>query len=218
MSTSSSLQVPIRDGVTPETLAKSYKVQKQAWDGSTKQKEFCAAFTKAMQHPLVKITSCMCLGLGTLSGSAPRAIDDEDNLRSIRQLVVFEESVELLRKHHSISHIYFQEPEFSSLDRTFLESRGYTILHSPASNKVLTEETYLFMPYNPFTVVIPTLKKCYPQLLLGNSFDFWINKPGIPEMHAILKEFKAKRNSIAVPIYAIESPDQQRLSLYYPLP
>ena len=125
-----------------------------------------------------KISSCICLGLGSLfglanighmNGNAPNVITHGINNRNMGQLVAFEKYVSVLRQHFDIPHVYFQDPRFNSLDRAFLTSLGdgFQVIDSPASNGVLTEESFLYAPNASSDAVYASLKTCFPAIYIG---------------------------------------------------
>ena len=137
------------------------------------------------------------------------------------QLIAFETSIEMLKQQHTISQVYFQGSSFNPVDRAFLESRGYTILESPASNTYLNEQTYLFMPFIPYDVALATLRKCFPTLVLGHRFANWAQTKSFGrlfETYTVIQRFVDLREKISVPCYASEGRIYQRMTLYYPLP
>ena len=207
-----SLQKKVRSGTNLKTLTDLQITLKQAWEGSPLQLEFGDAVTKAMEQKSLQITSCLCLGLGSLSN---RCDTHEYSAKIMNQLIAFETSIGILRQQHTILHVYFQDPVFNAVDRTFLESRGYSILESPASNTVLNEETYLFMAYVPFDVALSTLRECFPKLVLSYSIDWWAQNSfrRYTETYTVLQKFVELRQEIAVP-YCV--PEDDRLTLYYP--
>ncbi|KAL8791182.1 MAG: hypothetical protein Q9195_006021 [Heterodermia aff. obscurata] len=49
-----------------------------------------------------------------------------------------------LGKKHNMENIYFQEPEFNTVDEEFLRARGHTVLHTPESDDYTNENTLLY--------------------------------------------------------------------------
>ena len=204
----------IRKGANLKSMVDLHVTLKEAWEASPQHLEFSAAITKAMHKPL-RITSCMCLGLGSLCGELGPLEPPNLAANPMKQLITFETSISMLRQQHNISHVYFQDPVFNAVDRAFLESRGYTILESPASNTVLNEETYLFMPYVHVNVALATLREYFPMLVLSYRIEWWIqNCMGrFAETYNVLQRFVNLREEIDVP-YCV--PEDDRFTLYYP--
>ena len=211
-------QDPIRRGTNLKTLTDLHITLRKAWEGSRQHLEFGTTITKAMNSNALQITSCLCLGLGSLSRKRDT---HESSARHMSQLIAFETSIEMLKQKHTISQVFFQDPSFNPVDRVFLESRGYTILESPASNTHVNEQTYLFMPFVPFNVALATLRKCFPTLVLGQRFDEFAQAKSIGrllETYTVLQRFVDLREKVSVPCYASEGRMYQRMTLYYPLP
>lgn len=66
---------------------------------------------------------------------------------------------------HTISDIYFQDPAFNALDRAFLSSRGYMILHTPESETHVTENTLVFTPGTEWAVCLSSINIPCPPVL-----------------------------------------------------
>jgi hypothetical protein len=66
---------------------------------------------------------------------------------------------------HAIDNIYFQDPVFNALDRAFLLSRGYKILHTPESETHLTENTFVFTPGTEWNVCLSPINTPSPPAL-----------------------------------------------------
>ena len=84
--------------------------------------------------------------------------------------VIFSSSstlIPLLGQNHSIEHVYFQEPRFNALDSEFLESRGYTIIHTPEFEDLITPETFLFAPSANLHIVLAAFQVTFPALFQG---------------------------------------------------
>ena len=137
-------------------------------------------------------SNAICLGLGSLSGPVgrcaccPKTASEEvaANEEVMAQLVLFEYWIELLRERFAIpnNEIYFQDPTFNDLDRSFLAELGYTVVSSPASSSYLNEETFLFAPFMDEYPMYLTLRVCFPAvyfgapLAIGNPWSLTSNK------------------------------------------
>jgi hypothetical protein len=73
----------------------------------------------------------------------------------------------LTASKHSIRHVYFQDPAFNSLDKEFLKSRGYTVLHTPEYEDFMTTETFLFTPGVTMFLALAPIQVAYPALFQG---------------------------------------------------
>ena len=132
-----------------------------------------------LENPTLKVSSCICLGLGSffsygnveIEQSPERKTSDGLNDLHMGQLVAFEHWVKILRKFFDVPNVYFQDPTFNALDKAFLTSLGYQVIKSPASNTVLTDESFVFAPGLGPDVVYNTLKKAYPAIWIGPKLD-----------------------------------------------
>ena len=89
---------PARQGVDLETLSKKHKLFTEMWKDSPAYRDLAALFEDdILDNDRIKITACMCLCLGTLSGPSWLPNGKSYN-SSMSQLVAFESMVELLRK------------------------------------------------------------------------------------------------------------------------
>ena len=81
---------------------------------------------------------------------------------------------------HTIQAIYFQEPEFNSLDKDFLKSRGYEVLDSPSALDFMTEETFLYTPFCPMNWLYACMHRALPSMALGRDIATqkrWFRSP-----------------------------------------
>lgn len=132
--------------------------------------------------------------------------------QSMAQLVALEFFLDILRRHNHeipLSLIHFQDPAFNDIDRTYLSSLGYSVIDSPASDDVVTEDTFLFAPYNQWEVVFATLNHAFPALMIGNSLKHY--KPCLfakvqgvlPDLKYLRDSFYAQRKVVRLPITAL---------------
>lgn len=132
-----------------------------------------------LENPTLKVSSCICLGLGSFFSYGDLESEREPERKTsyslndlhMGQLVAFEHWVGILKKFFDISNVYFQDPTFNALDKAFLTSLGYQVIESPASNTVLTDESFVFAPGVAPDVVYNTLKKAYPAIWIGPKLD-----------------------------------------------
>ena len=167
--------LPLLPGTNLSTLGAAHTSQRLLWETS----EPCRK-SREMFQTVLNLTSsqpihiCMCLNLGSLSGdhsyttwnpwSAPMA-----------RLVAFETWVHMIATHQkSEPLVIFQDPDFNDMDVEFLTSRGHIPIESPMSNDIVSENTFLFVPWNEDDhgrAVCATLRKAFPALLLGFDAD-----------------------------------------------
>ena len=166
---SRSWQQPPIEGVTSTTLSLRHQAYDKAWKSSSTYSRSRSTIQKLLQHPSLRITNAIFLGLGSLSSQPTSAACEH----SMAKLVAFESIIRLLREKHPLHpwRIYLQDPCFNDLDRAFLASLGYGILESPASNEYITEQTFLFAPGNCWDVVFASLTKKSPALLITQPLE-----------------------------------------------
>lgn len=71
-------------------------------------------------------------------------------------------------KREPIRPIYFQDPVFTDVDRAFLQSRGYQVVDSPASDSLLTSTTFVW-GWGEQMVLDSSLVSVFPPLLIGDD-------------------------------------------------
>ncbi len=176
-------QHPIPKDASVETLLEQHRILHEYWRLSPESHSFKELFVNViLKQEKLKVSSGMCLGLGSLTAdwegkSHGKGMEN----RSLCQLVAFEACIELLREYltvesskrtliiaetkHAISDIYFQDPAFNALDRAFLLSRGYMILHTPESETHVTESTFVFTPGTEWDVCLSPINTPSPPVL-----------------------------------------------------
>jgi len=93
-------------------------------------------------------------------------------------LVTLVKILDTLAPYYQISKsVYFQDPDFTSLDEEFLTGLGYTVLKDPEAMAKVTESTFLCSPFCPIDVLVECFLKASPAIYLGCEVD------GIVEMH-----------------------------------
>ena len=203
----SSLQCRPTIDIGVQDLAKNHRTLRNVWKHSSYYERSRRAFTEAVQESPSKVTKCVCLGLGSLSRMHP-----VDRTQSMAQLVALEFFLDILRRHdHEIplSLIYFQDPAFNDIDRTYLSSLGYNVINSPASEDVVTEDTFLFAPFNSWDVVFATLNHAFPAFMVGNSLKLYQPCPFakvqgvLPDLKNLRDTFYAQRKVVRLPITAL---------------
>lgn len=62
-----------------------------------------------------------------------------------------------------------QDPRFNDLDVEFLESRGFTVIDAPASDRYMSQFTFLYTPGGEQDPVISAVGAAHPALYIGND-------------------------------------------------
>lgn len=97
------------------------------------------------------ITQAVCLGLGNFTAhmhwtGGPEDAWYRERAASIHQLVFFTRLSELLSEKHQFSEIFFQDPQFTTVEMAFLQSRGYIVVQDPEAYAKLSSTTLIFAP------------------------------------------------------------------------
>lgn len=110
------------------------------------------------------VTRIISLGLGTLKST--------DQSRRIKQLVILIAIAEQLHQYTPEIEIYAQDPSFSKIDETFLESFGVQILRTPSATDLgeaaqfIDESTLVYCPFLTL--------EAYQLLFTTESVNFFI--------------------------------------------
>ena len=155
------------------------------WEACAECKEYHDFFVDTIvKLKTMRVEQAMCLGLGSLS-SVNYYSNNGNADQPMRQLVVFESLVKLLRKYEAafrkpglhanhttgrkfkIRKVFFQDPTFTQTDCVFLDQRGYQIIESPMSEEIISDETFLFVPGAEQYVTDSSLNHAHPVVLLG---------------------------------------------------
>ena len=178
----------------------------------------------------LKISTVICLGLGSLSGAVGRCCctptTPEAEVKANTEAMVFlEEWVKQLRQRFEIpdGEIYFQDPTFNFLDHEFITSRGYTVISSPTSSSILNSETFLFAPFLEDVPLYMSLKKSFPAVYIGSSLtdeDPW-SLTSNPDFKKFVRPFvRACENAPEIDMSANSEDENAReklVAVYYPL-
>ena len=189
---------PIVPGMTIQKLQEQLHESTQKWENSEPGRISAAVVRDILQkNANLKITSCVALGLGSFSGDLERPWGSLADA-PMSQLVAFASLIKIFQEHFQSSpKVYFQDPEYNDLDREFLTSLGYTVIDTPASNDVLTEESFLFAPRCIFDVLWATLDHVFPALCLGVNIDELYHVE-CPPTQKLLEGFLNQRESANV--------------------
>ena len=200
---------PILPGSTIVTLHERFDAEKQVYATSIAREQleriFAGIASAQASKSTFKITNCLALGLASVSGARLDlpAGDHDTRIKhlmkiSMKQLVAFYAMVELLRQHHDIQDVYCQDPSFNDLDKEFLASLNYKVIDSPASNNVISEESFFFAPHLVIFAIYASLRQAFPAMYLGNPLhenQEWVysDHSWVKEM---MKEFLLARTTI----------------------
>ena len=108
----------------------------------------------------IRLTSCVCLGLGSLSTGKQS---------SKHELAALVSMLRLLGKTHTIEQVIFQDPAFNDVDKAFLTRLGYSVVSTPSGFESIDQNTFCFAPHLEHDVFAMALKNTHPALCIGNS-------------------------------------------------
>ncbi|PGG98392.1 hypothetical protein AJ80_09542 [Polytolypa hystricis UAMH7299] len=140
--------------LTPKKLKRDFEWHKQRWEAS----ESWSALRQALDSSGldggggggvvrgVKVDTCVCVGLGSLSGLLRGGWVDRRSV-SLDQLAALVCLVEYLCVSSATTlKCYAQDPVFNALDKQLLESLGFTVVEHPAAFELVNERTFLYCP------------------------------------------------------------------------
>ena len=97
--------VPVDENMTVEKLSEKHERMKKDWEASNHHRTLVELFENTvLKQESLNITTCMCLGLGSMNSADQRHRDQVGCDRSMEQLICFESWISLLgeplrRKH-----------------------------------------------------------------------------------------------------------------------
>lgn len=152
-------QIP--DGLSLEQVFESHARYVKTWENSNCWKNLSAFIQNTIvKRKDIRITSCVCLGLGSVSAG---------RFSSKYELAALVAILRLLSKTHSIQNVVFQDPAFNSVDEAFLTKLGYSVVPTPIGLDSIDDDTFCFAPHLENEIFAMALRKVHPALCVGNS-------------------------------------------------
>ena len=161
--------------------------------------EILDKFSDACNH--LRLTNCVCLGLGSLSSGRDSSRHELAALISI---------LNLLGKTHTIKDVLFQDPVFNDVDKALLTKLGYRVVSSPLGFESIGRNTFCFAPHLENELLAEALKSAHPALCVGNS-DIVADRPFHSSARAsertldIFRRFLRATESYKMPQYERDS-------------
>lgn len=160
------LQMP--DKISLQELSKKHAGYVDSW----KQSECWQNLLKILQenvlsNPRIRLTSCTCLGLGSLSAGKES---------SKHQMAALVSILQLLGQTYTMEKIIFQDPIFNDVDKAFLTGLGYRTVSTPVGFESIDQHAFCFAPHLEHEVFARALKQAHPALCIGNS-DLLADRP-----------------------------------------
>ena len=147
----------------------------------------------------IELTSCVCLGLGSLTGGK----FPETSFFELAALVTILEVLNQ-KKKHKVSTVYMQDPVFNSLDEDFLRSSmGYVVVSTPLAFTKIDHATFLFAPHLEWPVYSTALRDTPPGLCIGNDIQEYLDAPpkaaASTEARVVFRTFAERYQSFVMP-------------------
>ena len=146
----------------------------------------------------VPIRKCICLGLGSLSNGRESSRFQFSTLSSI---------LHLLNQKSRVDQVIFQDPAFTRSDMEYLETKGHTVVASPAAFDLVDPNTFLFNPHLEHEYYAKAVEKHLPAITIGSDVDALLDgtsfpsdhQVGDPDMHSIFQRFTTKTRRRPMP-------------------
>jgi hypothetical protein len=147
------------NGMTAEKLLSEFEKLQEKW----KESAVARQIEELLSSKSWDIHEAACIGIGSFSR------DWEHRWRSMWQLVLFMEIIQLLKGSDKNVKIYAQDPAFTTLDIEFLELLNITKMASGIESNI-TPRSFVFSPFVDWYILLPTfLKDKDPELYVGNE-------------------------------------------------
>ncbi len=161
---------PSATGQAFREIAEEFDRHTQYWESSGAPQLLADVFEQDLSlFPNSTITKCVCLGLGNIAKHM--TVPGTEHVASIKQLVVLQKLLILLRRKHSIAEVFFQDPKVTDVEAAFLKSLGYIIVEDPQAYNQVDENTLVFAPRFPNDLIVKCLGRAYPALYIGLDLD-----------------------------------------------
>ena len=160
----------IPQGLTIRDVSTSFDKYLKVWTNSSCRKRLRDGIKDTIIASGIEITSCVCLGLGSLTGGR----FPETSFFELAALVTI---LEFFNEKHKISTVYVQDPVFNLLDEEFLCSLGYIVVPDPVAFAKIDKATFLFAPHLEWPVYNTALQNAYPSVCIGNDIQEYLDSP-----------------------------------------
>ena len=182
-------------GLTIQDVNISFNRCLKIWINSLCLKKLQDSIKDTILASDIEITSCVCLGLGSLTGGK----FPETGFFELAALVTI---LEFLNEKHNISTVYVQDPVFNSLDEEFLCSQGYIVVPNPVGLAKIDQTTFVFAPHLEWPVYCTALQNTFPCLCIGNDICEYLDSPlkaASTEAKSVFQTLVETHQSIAMP-------------------
>ena len=194
--------LPIIDTIPLDQVAKNHTQCLEYWEKSECWKTLAGLLKEIfVSSKHLRLTTCVCLGLGSLSAGRDSSKHELAALISI---------LDLLGNTHTITKVVFQDPAFNDVDKTFLDKLGYSVVSTPLGFESIDQNTFCFAPHLENEIFAVALQNALPALCIGNS-DVLGQRPchssatNAQDALEILHRFVKATNSNRMPEYNRDS-------------
>ncbi|EAW12747.1 SRR1 family protein [Aspergillus clavatus NRRL 1] len=198
---------------TLETLQKQLLTHREKWESSESwrvthaglQGIFADSDPASGAQPGLAVDDIVCVGLGSPSGFLRGGWVDRRDV-SLYQLAALASMVDMMRKRHPSVRVYAQDPVFNDLDRSLLDSLGFTVLEHPEGFARVSDRTFLYCPGAERTH-LEQLLPANPPLLFGGPLE---------EIESeVVGRFLGARKSVRVPVFENNEHAFWNMRLYF---
>jgi hypothetical protein len=150
-----------------QKLQNLYEESKIRYNESPLSKTIASMLRAKQQR--VPVTKAISLGLGSLTST--------NQSRRIKQLTIFMAIASQLQSEKTALRLYAQDPTFTKVDETFLETLGINILRTPSASSLgeaahyIDEKTLLYTPFLTIEAYQSVLESRDAGLLICDDFD-----------------------------------------------
>ncbi|KAF2795169.1 hypothetical protein K505DRAFT_324258 [Melanomma pulvis-pyrius CBS 109.77] len=185
------------DGLNVTRLMDDFKRFTARWKEMSCAKRLDEMLGKRKWH----MNSAACIGIGSFS------LDWEHRHRSIWQLVLFLDIVDIVSTNGPALQLYAQEPIFTPLDVAFLSALNISVLASDIEARI-ANSSFVFAPFVEWDLLLSVfLKDKNPELYIGNDIldDYtpYANTEAkvkvLEECNGLGKRFLQNRRGVRVP-------------------
>jgi hypothetical protein len=146
-------------GITASKLLSELEKLQERWKDSAVARQI----GELLSGKSWDIHEAACIGIGSFSR------DWEHRWRSMWQLVLFIDIIQLLKESDRKVQVYAQDPAFTALDMEFLELLNITKVATGIESHITTR-SFVFSPFVDWYILLPTfLKDKDPVLYVGNE-------------------------------------------------
>ncbi|KAF2714479.1 hypothetical protein K504DRAFT_366688 [Pleomassaria siparia CBS 279.74] len=201
------------EGLTVVKMQEDFKKLQARWTETNCAKDFREMLGKKKWD----VKEAVCIGIGSFS------LDWEHRHRSMWQLVLFLDVVNMASKDPAAISLYAQEPIFTTLDESFLKTLHITVV-SNSIETFITDSSFVFAPFVDWHLLLPMfLKNKDPKLYVGNTIlDDYSSyasteekQKAYEECNGLGKSFLQARDAAKIPEFELHAHALNGLMAYW---